>query len=138
MEAIQTKPSTNGILRIGRKGKRTFAFGAEGTPDEVVFEVDVVAVYNQWVVLRNQFTDENGQVLDTNLDACNRATWQFVQDLTKSPAKPEGVAELTLAEVLEFIALIGEEKEKLAGFFVPRSSEKPSLPESTELRFSEM
>jgi hypothetical protein len=135
MEATATIPSANGILRIGRKGKRTFVFGDEGA-DEVQFTVDVVAVYNQWVVIRSQFTDESGGVPDANLEACNKATWQFVMDLTKSEACPNGVQGLTLAEVLEFVAMIGEEKEKLASFFQRKSKDEPSSPPSTELRFS--
>ena len=137
MEATQVKPSTNGVLRIGRKGKKTFAFGEEGESGCEPFEVDVVAVYNQWAGIVSDYpVKEDGSIGWKELEARNRATVEFVRELTKTPSSPDGIEHLTLAEVLEFIKMIGEEKEKLASFFAPKSVAGPSSQESTELRFS--
>ena len=47
-----------------------------------------------------------------------------------------GAKELTLAEGMEFLALIAKEANALRPFFVVESPEKPISQERTELRFS--
>jgi hypothetical protein len=120
----ETAIGSNGVLRIGRKGRMKFAFG-EAAP----FEIDVVQVYNQWVVLRAQFENEKGEIDEPNMQACNESTMRWVSQMASVP-------DITLAECLEFIHLISQEKDKLALFFAPKSQGAPGSPANTELRFS--
>lgn len=113
-----------GVIRIGRKGKRYFAFG-DGAP----FEIDVVVVHNQWMDVDRSFRDEKGEVPEGKLTELNHACWSFVKEVS-------GVADLTLAEALDFLARVTEESGRLADFFVPKLPEGPSSPARTDVTFS--
>jgi hypothetical protein len=113
------------ILRIGRKGKIAFAFGEDGEP----FTIDVVDLHNQWSAIDRPFRDPDGKILPDKMEELNGLAYQFVTEVSK-------MADLSMAEVMEFLAKLTEEFIRLADFFVPKYEKKPSSPEPTELRFS--
>ena len=43
---------SNGVIRVGRKGRKKFAFG-EGEP----FEVDVVVAFQEWICIDDGFRE---------------------------------------------------------------------------------
>ena len=119
----------NGILKIGRKGKKKFAIG-DGAP----FEIDVIAENNRWIRLSNEYCtekNEDGQMVcpRNQMEARELAGWQYVQQIS-------GTADVTLAEALEFLSVLAEEAGKLQPFFKPRSSDEPSSPEHSTLTFA--
>ncbi len=124
--------SENGhqVIRIGRKGRKLFAFGEEGKP----FEVDVVALHSEWVNVDRTFRDEKGDVPSDRLLEMNKTALEFVMAVGRQV--DVDLSDISLAEALEFIKEITEEVHKLKDFFVPKFSDAPSSPESTELRFS--
>lgn len=121
----------NGVIRIGRKGKKKFAFG-----DGDVFEVDVVIALQEWEVrddnFRPQEADEEGR---RNIPMCDMHQYQqaavdYVKELS-------GV-EVTVAEAFDFIARLREQYNEVAENFLVKSSRKPDSPDTSEaeLRFS--
>lgn len=109
----------NGVLRIGRKGKKKFAFGEEGAPGECVFEVDVVETFQGWIDVDESFRAEDRSVPDTK--AYQTAAVGFVK-------KVSGAADLTTAEALDFLARLREVYDDLAAFFHARSPEERGSP----------
>jgi hypothetical protein len=118
------------VFRITRKGRKKFAFG-EGQP----FEVDVIAVGNQWYEISERFRDKDGKVPPDQTEAFNKAMILFVTEL--SGAASEGPETITLTEALEFLKLINEEGDRLRGFFTRESSAVSSSPASSELILEE-
>lgn len=120
---------SNGVIRIGRKGIKKFAFGEDGP----AFEVEVVEAFHEWVNTDGGFRDENRIVKDEDIASYHEAAVKFVTGLSKYK---EG--EITKAEALDFIARLREEYDKLATFFQPKSPEKLDSPATTgsELTFS--
>ncbi len=118
------------VIRIGRKGRRLFAFGEEGKP----FEVDVVALHSEWVNVDRTFRDDKGDVPPERLLEMNRTALEFVVAVGQQVGVD--LADISLAEALEFIKEITEEVHRLRGFFVPKFSEGPSSAESTQVNFS--
>ncbi len=137
--------SGNGVIRIGKKGLRKFAFGDEGAP----FTVDVVVAFQQWILIDDEFRTEEREgsnyrtiPLDKMLEF-QKAAADFVRSLAASPlGSPVGSGgkppDITTAEALDFIARLREEYDELADFFVPRSREERASPDTSaaELRFS--
>ncbi len=114
--------SSNGkVIRVGRKGMATFAFGMEEDPLKgQPFTIDVVDTLNRWWEIQRGFQDETGGVPPDQREACNVAMANFVSQLSSIPLEGEG--RLTMAEVLEFMNVkIQEEWDRLADFFVPKS-----------------
>ena len=129
--------SSNGVIRIGRKGIKKFAIGEEGDPRALpVFEVDVVVAFQEWVNIDETFrpdmpdADGNRHILAEGMPAYHQAAVGFVARL--------GGGEVTTAEALDFMARLREEYDKLADFFLPKSSVAPESPDTSEaeLRFS--
>lgn len=114
----------NGILRIGRKGKRQIQIG-----DGPVVEVDIVGVSNQWIEIDRGFRNDKGDVDAAQLAPRNTAGWNFVRQTMSQP-------DLSLAEALEFLAVITKEGIALRSFFVVKSDDAPSSPASSELIYS--
>ena len=137
----------NGVIRIGRKGVKKFAFGEDGEP----FEVDVIVAFQGWLCIDDEFREREGcvdRVIKTeDMPEFHRAAVKYVQDLAVSPddyadpnpAHHRAPTQLTTAEALEFIALLREEYDKLLTFFQPKSPEEPDSLGTSEggLTFSE-
>lgn len=138
--------ASNGVIRIGRKGIKKFAFGEEGKP----FEVDVIVAFQQWIAIDEEFRGEDGEgsIKTEDIPAYHQAAVEYVKGLTGPHERlaadgatviqdePEGI---TTAEALDFLARLREQYDELADFFRPRSRAKPDSPATSgaELRFSE-
>lgn len=130
--------ANNGIIRIGRKGIKKFAFGDEGEP----FDVDVVVAFQQWVGIDEDFrpiepdAEGNRSIPTSQMPEYHQAAVAFVEGLAGSKL---GNTKLTVAESLDFIARLREQYDELADFFRPRLREEHDSPDTSEagLRFSE-
>jgi hypothetical protein len=127
--------ASNGVIKIGRKGLKKFAFGEND--DAPVFEVDVVTTVREWGVINDSFR-QNDDINDRRIPAdlmpeYHKAAVKFVEGLCD---KYKG--ELTIAEALDFIARLHEVYEEMAVFFLPKSRKEPDSPATseTEVRFS--
>ncbi len=142
--------SSNGppIIRIGSKGRRTFAFGEENAPKGKPFTIDVVAIWQQWCDVHRSFQGEDGKIPRDKAMETNIALMKFCADLSGArlpgnlgpltEGAPAGEEELTLAEALHFMTAVQEEVDALEDFFKVKSREKPSSPpSSTRVSFSE-
>ena len=122
----------NGVIRIGRKGVKKFAFGEDGP----AFEIDVVAAFQQWIGIDNGFRPEetaeniDRSIATADMPGYHQAAVEFIAEL--------GGGEVTIAEALDFIARLREQYDDLAHFFRPKSREERELPATSVagLRFS--
>ena len=124
--------ANNGVIRIGRKGFKKFAFGEEGEP----FEVDVVVAFQKWIAvdetIRQQEGDREGSILTEDMPTYHAAAVEFVKEVSNGQ-------EVTTAEALDFLARLREQYDELIVFFRPRSQEELDSPDTSEapsLRFS--
>lgn len=134
---------SNGVIRIGKKGLRKFAFGEEGEP----FEVDVVVAWQQWVEVDDSFrvnpdgTDKPGREITlSDMPAYHAAAVQFAAQLaTASKAPSEYAPTITTAEALDFVARLRECYNDLVDFFQPRKRGGEGSPATSGvgLEFSE-
>lgn len=118
---------SNGVIRVGRKGRVKFAIGEEGDPRALpVFEVDVVAAFQRWVEIDEGFRpqEENDEgsrpIATTDMAAWHQAAVEFVAEL--------GGGEVTTAEALDFIARLREQYDDLVVFFRYKSREERASP----------
>ncbi len=135
--------ANNGVIRIGRKGIKKFAFGEDGKP----FDVDIVVAFQGWLCIDDEFREREGVVdrtiITADMPEYHQAAVQYVKQLSSDFVSKDGsnltTVDLTVAEALEFIALLREEYDKLVTFFRPRSQDEPDSPDTSEggLRFSE-
>ena len=120
--------ASNGVIRIGRKGLRKFAFGEDGAP----FEVDIVEAFQNWIGIDDNFRSLNADqtIPVAEMPAYHQAAQMFVKGLSNT--------EVTVAEALDFIARLREQWDELSVFFRSKSREKPDSPDTSEaeLRFS--
>lgn len=118
--------ANNGVIRIGRKGIKKFAFGENGEP----FEVDVVVAYQKWINIDEGFRNEDRVVESESIPRYHEAAVNFAKEFSEDCE--------TTAEALDFIARLCEQYNELASFFQPKSPEKRGSPATseTELRFS--
>lgn len=118
----------NGVIRIGRKGLKKFAFGDDGEP----FEVDVVIAFQHWIGIddgfRPQEEDQDGgrPIPTAEVPAYHQAAVAFVAGLCNSKV------EVTVAEALDFLARLREQYDELADFFRPRSRQERASPDTLE------
>jgi hypothetical protein len=146
--------ANNGVIRVGRKGLKKFAFGDDGQP----FEVDVVVAFQEWISIDDSFrqvepdTDGNRPIPVERMPEYHDAAVNFVERLankawSEGADTPPPVVELTKAEALDFIARLRECYDDLAVFFRPRLPEERGSPGTsaagssdtsakTEMRFS--
>lgn len=136
--------ANNGVIRIGRKGLKKFAFGEDGAP----FEVDVVVAFQEWISIDDTFRpievddDGNRPIPVDQMPAYHQAAVEFVQGLaangTRGGVSPADTNRLTVAEALDFIARLREQYDELAVFFRPKLREEPDSLDTSEaeLRFS--
>lgn len=140
------------IVKVQPKGRVVFEFVA----GEKAFRlrVDVMQTYNAWQEIDRQFRGADGKVPVEQWSALDEEVWNFTRKLFAESANlpvqiPQGftptpdqqnaleaIAGLSLASAKEFITMLVDEVETLIPFFRPKSAEKPSSAESTELRFS--
>lgn len=124
----------NGVIRVGRKGLKKFAFGEDGP----VFEVDVVVIFQDWIACDSEFRDlncgEDRIISQRKMSDYNQMALDFVESLDESYRD-----KLSKAEALDFIARLCEEYNKLADFFQPKKRGEDESPDTSEveLRFSE-
>ena len=122
----------NGVIRVGRKGTKKFAFGEDGEP----FEVDVVSAFQKWTELDDSYREKSDDrsILMSDMQSYYNAAKNFVYMLSG-----DTIGTITIAEALEFLAKLKDEYSALTDFFRPRSRDEPDLPDSSgaELRFSE-
>jgi hypothetical protein len=136
--------ANNGVIRIGRKGIKKFAFG-----DDEPFEVDIVVAFQEWVGVDESFrptdpdTEGNRSIPTDQMMAFHQAAVDFVEGLANKAwadgaGTPPPAVDLTKAEALDFIARLREQYDELAVFFRPKSREKPDSQDTSaaELRFS--
>lgn len=117
--------SSNGVIRVGRKGLKKFAFGEDGVP----FEVDVVVAFQDWIGIDEGFRDTDGKVKTEDMPAYHQAAVGFTGGLSNTV--------VTVAEALEFIAQLRDQYDDLAIFFQPKSRVAPDLRGSTVVQYSE-
>ena len=129
--------ANNGVVRIGRKGLKKFAFGDDGAP----FEVDVVVAFQTWISVDESFRqddDEGNRIIPTeSVASYHQAAVDFVHALGRT-TNPQ--LNITTAEALDFIARLREQYDELAIFFRPRLREEPGLSDTstgTSVRFLE-
>jgi hypothetical protein len=138
-QATPSNAQSNGVIRVGRKGKKKFAFG-DG-PDDV-FEVDVVEKFQEWISIDESFRPEVPTTHDRGekvRPVPNERMAEFhaaLFDFAKRCAGDKAPADLTLAEAIEFKTKLMEVYDELSDFFVPKSREKSSSPLSAEARLS--
>lgn len=121
----------NGVFRVGRKGRRKFAFG-EGAP----FEVDVVDAYERWIEIDESFRVQEGSegvkpedigTIPTAVLAQHRqAAVMFTQELS-------GETDLSKTEALEFIRMLREQYREMAESFRDRRHEDAASQDSSEV-----
>lgn len=146
--------NANGVIRIGNKGTKKFAFGVEGSPGGEVFELDVVSTIQEWFNIHDQFVNEGEENEDgkkviqaVEIPRYHQAAIEFVEDLRCTNLKnreakdnPEsGYKLVTVAEALDFNARLREVYDELVVFFRPKSREEQDSPDTSavELQFSE-
>lgn len=147
--------ANNGVIRVGRKGTRKFAFGEEGSPGGEPFEVDVVVTIQHWFNIHDEFVNageenEEGKKVISNSEvpSYHQAAVNFVEELRCTEPKnnlarenctTSGYKVVTVAEALDFNARLRECYDELVVFFRPKSREEQDSPDSSgvELRFSE-
>lgn len=123
---------SNGVIRIGRKGLKKFAFGDDGAP----FEIDVVATFQRWIEIDEQFRPEESNeegsrsIPTTRMPEYHQTAVLFIKEL--------GGGKVTIAEALDFLARLRECYDELVVFFRPKSREERDSPDTSEveLRFS--
>lgn len=135
--------SSSGVVRIGRKGIKKFAFGEEGAP----FEVDVVVAFQEWIAIDDQFRQNDArEIALADMRAYHEAARSFVNGLAGGvqaeqvlAGDPMKFTPITTAEALDFLARLREEYDALVVFFRPRLRDEPDSPASSaaELKFSE-
>ena len=121
----------NGVIRVGRKGRKKFAFGEDGAP----FEVDVVTAFQQWVSIDEGFREqtEDRTIPTAGMAAYHQAAVDFVKSLLH-----DVTTDISTAEALDFIARLREQYDEVSVFFRPKSLDEPDLPDTSgaEMRFS--
>lgn len=134
----------NGIIRVGRKGKKKFVFGDDDTK---AFTVDVVEAFQDYIgidsTFRTEVREDGNKVIPTaEMPAFHEAVRQWAIGLATpkggTQEDPVQRPDITAAEALDFAARLREVWNELQDFFVPKSPQKPESPGSSgvELRFS--
>lgn len=136
--------NTNGVIRIGRKGRKKFAIGDEDDPRRLpVFEVDVVRAFQQWLCIDETFRDryEDRTIPNQDMEQYHSAAIEFVGSLMAgSPDADLSLSHALIsgAEALDFLARLRECYDEVAAFFQPKSREERDSPDTSEveLQFS--
>jgi hypothetical protein len=133
--------STNGVVRINKRGLAKFQFGEdEGEP---VLTLDVIAIYDAWHSVIWELRDKDGVLPNDKQNDYGQNRLNFVQSIVNDAYKKADanapVPTITRAEAEMFIAEITKKAEELRAFFYPPKETPSSLPGSsaTEIRFSQ-
>lgn len=139
--------ANNGVIRIGRKGIKQFAFGEEGTPGSEPFNVEIVTAFEAWLAIDNNFrpvqedSDGNRPVPMEELPKHTNALVLFVESLRpEAPKKLPGYEPVNSAEARDFLARLREAYDELVVFFRPKSRQEQDSQDTsggTSLQFSE-
>lgn len=119
--------ANNGVIRIGRKGLKRFAFGEDGKP----FTVDVVEAVQAWLIIDDEFRpieeDKDGlrMIPLSEMPRYHQAAVEFACELSSEE-------KVSKAEALDFIARLRESYDELAVFFRPKLLEKRDSPDTSE------
>lgn len=135
---------SNGVIRVGRKGRKKFAIGEEDDPRKLPdFEVDIVVAFQKWIGVDDAFRpadeDEQGNrpIPIAEMPAYHAEAVAFVEGLGGEAYS----GQITTGEALDFIARLREQYDELAVFFRPKSFHERDSPATSEaqseLRFSE-
>lgn len=126
--------SQNGVLKISRKGKLKFTFD-----DEVVFEVDVIGVHDEWWQIDQTFRDEKNEIPAGQIVVYNQSRLQFIQAIVNAAYEAVGKQppQLTHVEASEIMAKVTEKVLELRDFFLPKLPEQRFSAENMEVRFSQ-
>lgn len=135
MQATAVQPSTNGVIKIARRGKVKFEL-EDGKP----FELDVVSVHDDVIDLDWSFRDVDGQgngvVPQAKRQEWKKAIHDFwqavVNDGYAAMQYDVGAPSLTRAETEALAHAISEEVKKLRDFFLPKKDASSPSPSSTE------
>jgi hypothetical protein len=141
--------STDGVIRVGRKGCKKFAFGEDGKP----FEVDVVVALYQWIEVDEGFRNNGEEMTDPktgrvykvipteDMARYHASAVKFATELAGGEYNEVNGSSLgiTTAEALDFIARLREQHDELVDFFLPRRRGEPESQDTSgvELQFSE-
>ena len=120
--------ANNGVIRIGRKGIKKFAFGEEGA----AFDVEIVVAFQRWIAMDKQFRqdDGDGTILTEDMPAYHQAAVAYAQEI--SGYGQDEATLITTAEALDFIARLREQYDELVDFFQPRLRPEPGSPDTSE------
>jgi hypothetical protein len=133
-----TDPKRNGVLHFDEdEGKMQVQFG-----NAPAFEIDAMAVMNEWYAKDQSFRDDKGEVPKAHFADYQLAPWQFVRTLmdrimpgleTNEQRKQmkEAADKLSLSNANKFLHLVHQETKRLRHFFEESSTAGPSLPESS-------
>ncbi len=131
----EDKHKSNGVIRVGRKGRKKFAIGAEDDPRRLPdFEVDVVVAYQRWICadesFRPELPNEQGRrpIPDERMAEFHAAAVEFVEGL----GGEKYAGQITTAEALDFCARLGEQYDDMADFFQRRSRQERASPATSE------
>jgi hypothetical protein len=137
MNATETKPSMNGVVKISRRGRIKIEFDEADGP----FEVDVIEVYDQWHEIDWQLRDEKGNLSHDKQNEWGENRRRFVQSIVNDGYKKldKNAPEISRAEAEAFIFEIITKAAELRSFFSPKKEEtSSSLPSSeTRINFSQ-
>ena len=128
----------NGVLKFEEnEGRLQVQFG-----EAPAFEIDVMAVSNEWFRVDSSFRDDNDKIPRERLPDFGEAPWRFVRDLMAramekmdqvNKAKMVAAADrITLAVAQRFLHKITEETKRLRSFFEESSPAPLSSPESSK------
>ena len=134
--------STNGVIRIAKRGLAKFQFGDEDST-EPVLTLDVISVYDQWAEMEWLLRDKDGVLPNDKINEHGQNRLDFVQGIVNDAygkiAEKPPVPTITRAEAEAFIVEVSRKAKELRDFFVPKKDEPSSVPinTETEIRFSQ-
>lgn len=118
---------SNGVIRIGRKGIKKFAFGDDGP----VFEVDVVATMQQWFIISDSYRTQEDTNGDKSVPLEQMCNYHAEAQTYVTSLQGDEAIHLTVAEALDFLARLREEFNRLADFFRPKLQEEEDSPDTS-------
>ena len=121
----------DGVIRITTAGMVRFAIG-DGEP----FEIDVIAVVNQWDAIDESFRDEKRLVPKEKWTEFYECQLNFVRELAlgeewRDKVKADPKSDITLTGAFHFMKHLRLEGDKLRTFFAVDSPKEPSSPPSS-------
>lgn len=136
--------STNGIIRIPKRGRAKFQFGDDDASEPVI-DVDVIEVYDAWSEIEWVLRDKEGVLPNDKINEHGQNRLNFVQavvnDAYAKVASKPAVPTISRAEAEAFIVEVSRKAKELRDFFLLKKDDPSSAPASTapetEIRFSQ-